>query len=242
MSTRLLKIIGIKGDIEMKKLLTIFVAVGLIASMTACGSEKKEETSSTPKATETTEENNINIPNISIPVDDGDVVMEEYTGKTLGELIDNGYKYTGHASSDDHVEILLRGKVANETIEQLQNDIEGLTVAELVDEYDMTFGHSGVDGVYTFYMYIGSVEFSCDLENGVETLKAHDDEMLFDLEEADEVQDKVPENITFSSVSLNVEVDAASATKLLELEDIEKETILEMQDEIVLSKVYFEVE
>ena len=224
----------------MKKLLTIFLAIGLIASMTACGNDTKEE-ATTKNTTENTTQNNDN-GNASESMDDGEVVIEEYSGKTLAEIMEAGYEYTGYVSMNGAIQIYLDSDKADENIEELKNSITGLTVAELVDKYDISFGYDGFNGEYTFIAYIGSVAFTCDLENGKKALQAHEDESFFDLEEAEEIQNDKLENIALEIISFTADLDDASSKKLSELDDIDEDVLEEMGEDIVVSKLYYTVD
>ena len=224
----------------MKKLLTIFVAVGLIASMTACGKDAKEEVTA-QNTTQNVTQNNDN-ENTSESKDDGEIVIDEFSGKTLAEIMEVGYEYTGYASMNGSMQVYLDSDKADENVEELKNNIAGLTVAELVDKYDISFGYDGFNGEYIFIAYIGSVAFTCDLENGKKALQAHEDESFFDLEEAEEIQNDKLENIALEVISYTADLDDASAKKLSELDDIDEDVLEEMGEDIVVSKLYYTVD
>ena len=235
----------------MKKLLTVFLAVGLIASMTACAGDSNDNSTeaSTEVSTEATTEGNTEAnketndnQNFFESADDDVIVVEDFTGKTLATVYESGYTYVGNSSTGDSVTVYFENNVADENIEKLINNIKDMTVGELVDEYDISIGYSKEDGEYTFYIYLESISFSCNLENGAAAREAHKDDILFDLEDAEEVQNDKLENLALESIRYTAELDEASCKKLLENEDVDKELIKEMQAELVLSKFYYTVE
>lgn len=214
----------------MKKLMALFLAVGVIASMTACGNDEKGTENSKKK------------PNGVESVESEAILIEELSGKTLAEVMEKGYDFSGYASMFGKTELYFNCEETFDDVDAFAKSIEGKTVAELVDEYDISIGYMGFNGQYTFTADIGSVSISFDLENGEKALKAHDDESFFDLEEADEVQNDKFENVTVDYITLKGEMDDATMDMLLKLDDYDRDTLEEMADEIVLSKVYYTFE
>ena len=139
-------------------------------------------------------------------------------------------------------ELYFQSEETVDGVDELVESVEGKTVAELVEEYDISIGYMGFNGQYTFTADIGSVSISFDLENGEKALQAHDGESFFDLEEADEVQNDKLQNVTVDYITLTGEMDDATTEKLSKLDDYDSETLEEMSDEIVLSMVYYTFE
>lgn len=226
----------------MKKLLTTILAIGLIASMTACGGKKNESKSSNEtKGNETKQTTEINV-NVPEPTEDGEVIINDLAGKTLAEAMDMGYDLVGYTGLGDYIELDLESEAIDSNVEKVKKSIEGMTVAEMVEKYDISIGYMGFNGEYTFLADVGSIEFSFDLENGVTAIEAHEDESFFDLETAEEIQNDKLENLKVECIYLVAELDDASCVKLNELDDYDSDIIEEMKDEIVLSKVYYTVE
>lgn len=214
----------------MKKLMVLFLAIGLITSMTACSSDEKETENSKKKPIEIDSE------------ESEAIIIEELSGKTLAEVMEKGYDFNGYASMFGKTELYFQSEETVDGVDELVESVEGKTVAELVEEYDISIGYMGFNGQYTFTADIGSVSISFDLENGEKALQAHDDESFFDLEEADEVQNDKLQNVTVDYITLTGEMDDATTEKLSKLDDYDSETLEEMSDEIVLSMVYYTFE
>ena len=206
----------------MKKLLTIILTIGLLISMTACGSETKKDNDTAIAA--------------------GEVVIDELTGKTLADIIDSGYKFTGYMTINDTIQLNLQSYTTDSNIDELKKSIEDMTVSELINAYDVSIGYTGFNGEYIFSTNIGSVSFSFDLVNGVKALEAHEDEMFYDLEEAEEIQNDKLENLSIEYITLTVDLDKASNDKLIELDDLNTDIVEEMAKDIVCSKVYYTTE
>lgn len=230
----------------MKKLLTIILTLGLLISMTACSSETKEvhkaeNSNKKPNASNFTEDDTTN-KNDEVTTEDGEIIIKELSDKTLDEAIDAGYDLSGYASIGDTTQLFLQSSKIDDNVTELKKSIEGMTVSELVDKYDVSIGYSGFNGEYIFTIDIGSVCFSFDLENGVKALEAHEDESFFDLEEADEIQNDKLKNISVEYINITADLDDTSNKKVSELEDIDTDIIESMKDEIVISKAYYTVE
>lgn len=230
----------------MKKLLTIILTLGLLISMTACSSETKEvhkaeNSNKKPNASDFTEDDTTN-KNDEVTTEDGEIIIKELSDKTLDEAMDAGYDLSGYASVGDKTQIFLQSNEIDDTITELKESIEDMTVEDLVDKYDISIGYSGFNGKYIFTVDIGSVCLSFDLENGVKALEAHEDESFFDLEDAEEIQNDKLENLNVEYLNITAELDKESNKKLSELEDIDTDIIESMKDEIVISKAYYTVE
>ena len=224
----------------MKKLLIFFITIGLIVSMTACGGDKKDNAQSNESGNDT-KQTTVDKLNVSEPNEDGEVIIKDLAGKTLADAMDSGYHYVGYtALGGDYVELDLDIEATDSNVEKIKKTIEGMTIAELVEKYDINLGYMEFNGEYTFLARIGSIEFGFDLENGATAAEAHDDEFFFDLETAEEIQNDKPENVEVERINLVAELDEATSAKLIQLDDYD--LIEEMADEIVFSKVYYTVE
>ena len=214
----------------MKKLMTFFLAVGVIASMTACGNDEKGTENSKKK------------PNGVESAESEAIIIEELSGKTLAEVMEKGYDFNGYASMFGTTESYFSTDETYDDVDAFVASLEGKTVAELVEDYDISIGYMGFGDEYIFTANLGSVSISFDLENGAKALEAHDDESFFDLEEADEVQNDKLENVELEYMTLTGEMDDATLDMLSKLDDYDSDTLEEMADEIVLSKVYYSFE
>lgn len=166
--------------------------------------------------------------------------VEGMAGKTLQEIMDAGYEYTGYMKSGSTFTGYMQGKEYPD--EACKNRIEALedkTVAELVEEYDLSIGYFKFGDGCIFLANIGDISVSFDLEHGLEALEAHSDETFFDLEEAEEIQNDKPENITLSYVTYSVQFDEASTKKILALDEIKTETIKSMAAELTVEKLTY---
>ena len=227
----------------MKRVFTFLLVIVIIASMTACGSNAKEKNTEASTGaninTEVNTETNNKNPNASETVEEGIIVIEDLSGKTLDTVFESGYTYVGNSSSEKSVSIYFDSDDVNDNVEKFKNSIEDMTIGELVDKYNISIGYSGFDDEYIFYIYLGTITFSCNLENGAAAREAHKDDSFFDLEEAEEIQNDKLENLVVESIRFTAELDEASCKKLSEYEDVDKKLIKKMQDELVLSKFYY---
>ena len=103
---------------------------------------------------------------------------------------------------------------------KLADNLEGKTVAQLRDEYDMTISHSRRDDEYTFTTTIGTITYQFEIEHGVETMIANEEESFYDLEEDDAVQNDKFENVKVVKVSYNVTLDEAAEAFLAADEEV----------------------
>jgi len=237
----------------MKKLLIMLLTMLMMVSVVACSSKEddKEKTEDTTKATsgnketedkDDEKEDEKDDEKDDVVAEDGEVIISELSSKTLQEAIDAGYDYSGYAAFGDDIELYLQTDKVDDSIEKAKESIEGKTIAQLREEYDISLGYMGFNDEYTFSFEIGSVSYSFDLENGVEAIKAHEDEDFFDLEEAEELQNDVVLNLEVTYVNIYATLDAESIKKLNALDDFDREKIEDMAEELVLEKVYYTVE
>lgn len=243
----------------MKKLLIMLLTMLMMVSVVACSSKEddKEKTDDTTKTTSDSKESedknskdedkdeetdDKEDEKDDVVAEDGEVIISELSSKTLQEVIDAGYDYAGYAAFGDDIELYLQTDKVDDSIEKAKESIEGKTIAQLREEYDISLGYMGFNDEYTFSFDIGSVSYSFDLENGVEAIKAHEDEDFFDLEEAEELQNDVVLNLEITYVNIYATLDAESIEKLNALDDFDKEIIEDMAEELVLEKVYYTVE
>ena len=82
----------------MKKLMALFLAIGLITSMTACGSDEKETENSKKKPIEIDSE------------ESEAIIIEELSGKTLAEVMEKGYDFNGYASMFGKTELYFQSE------------------------------------------------------------------------------------------------------------------------------------
>lgn len=169
-------------------------------------------------------------------------VIEEMSGKTLAELVENGYDINGYFSFGDSITVNVSNKdFTNDAITSMIDSLNGKTVKELVEEYDVSIGYMGVNDDYLFTSYIGSVEIQFDIENGAKAIKAHEEETFFNLEEAEEIQSDILENIKITNLSFDVKLDDASNQMLSEAEDCDTDYIKENANVLVVDELSYTI-
>lgn len=169
-------------------------------------------------------------------------VIEEMSGKTLAELVENGYDINGYFSFGDSITVNVSNKdFTNDAITSMIDSLNGKTVKELVEEYDISIGYMGVNDDYLFTSYIGSVEIQFDIENGAKAIKAHEEETFFNLEEAEEIQSDILENIKITNLSFDVKLDDASNQMLSEAEDCDTDYIKENANVLVVDELSYTI-
>ncbi len=169
-------------------------------------------------------------------------VIEEMSGKTLTELVDNGYEINGYYSIGDSITINVSNKdYTDDTITSMIESLNGKTVKELVEEHDVRIGYIGFNDNYLFTSYIGSVEIQFDIENGAKAIEAHKEETFFDLEEAEEIQSDILENIKINNFTFDVKLDDASNQMLSEAEDWDTDYIKENANVLVVDELSYTI-
>ncbi len=169
-------------------------------------------------------------------------VIEEMSGKTLAELVENGYDINGYFSFGDSITVNVSNKdFTDDAITSMIDSLNGKTVKELVEEYDVSIGYMGVNDDYLFTSYIGSVGIQFDVENGAKAIKAHEEETFFDLEEAEEIQSDILENIKITDLSFDVKLDDASNQMLSEAEDCDTDYIKENANVLVVNELSYKI-
>ncbi len=176
------------------------------------------------------------------PNTEGQVCIDGMEGKKLSEVMDAGFDVNGYMRSGQTALVYaFNYDYMDDTISSLQKSLEGKTVKEMVDEYDISLGYMGFNGQYVFFTSVGTVQFKFDLEHGAEAIRNHADESFYDLEEAEEVQSDVLENIAYSTATFSIEFDDASREKIIAIEDISTDKVRAIADELVVSKVYYKI-
>jgi hypothetical protein len=169
-------------------------------------------------------------------------VIEEMSGKTLAELVENGYDINGYFSFGDSITVNVSNKdFTDDAITSMIDSLNGKTVKELVEEYDVSIGYMGFNDDYLFTSYIGSVGIQFDIENGAKAIKAHEEETFFDLEEAEEIQSDILENIKITDLSFDVKLDDASNQMLSEAEDCDTDYIKENANVLVVDELSYTI-
>ena len=130
--------------------------------------------------------------------------------KTLGDLFAKGYFFRGYSNSTMGYTFYFEAPAVEADMAKLAENLEGKTVAQLRDEYDMTISHSRRDDVYTFTTTIGTITYQFEIEHGVEAMIANEEESFYDLEEDDAVQNDKFENVKVVKVSYTVTLDEAA--------------------------------
>ncbi len=173
---------------------------------------------------------------------DGKIVIDRLAGKKLSELIDEGFHVYGYMTSSNKAIVYLENKdYEDDILTEFADSLNGKTVKELVDKYDISVGYFGFNGEYTFTSTIGTLTVDYDIEHGVEAIENHSDESFFDLEDAEEIQSDVLENVKLSRVSFELALDEASSKKLTDAEDLDVDYIEDIADELVVSEVYYKL-
>lgn len=176
------------------------------------------------------------------PNTEGQVCIDGMEGKKLSEVMDAGFDVNGYMRSGQTALVYaFNYDYMDDTISSLQASVEGKTVKEMVDAYDISIGYMGFNDQYTFYTTVGTVQFQFDLAHGAEAIRNHADESFYDLEEAEEIQSDVLENIAYATATFSIEFDDASRQKILAIEDISTEKVKAIADELVVNKVYYKI-
>ena len=89
--------------------MTFFLALGLVASMTACGSEENGTENSKKK------------PNGIDSLESEAIIIEELSGKTLAEVMEKGYDFNGYASMFGKTELYFQSE---ETVDGVDEFVE----------------------------------------------------------------------------------------------------------------------
>lgn len=240
----------------MKKILLLFLSIVTLISLTACNFEADVEIDTDTAAEETTStKENVDEEETFVDIDDSfddeddeksveekEVIVEALAGKTLTEAIAEGYNLDGYvvAENTDDVYILNLAGAADDETEKLKKSIEGITVAELIETYDVYIGYDyDLDNSYVFSIDIASVTFEFELENGATAVENHADDPFLELNEAEEIQYDTLKNVTVSKVCILAELDEESNNKLKQLEYVDTEIIESMTEEMVISRAYY---
>lgn len=238
----------------MKKFLLLILSIVTLISLTACNFEVDVEIDTDTAAEETTstketvdeEETFVDINDFfdddEKSVEEKEVIVEALAGKTLAEAIAEGYNLDGYevAENTDDVYILNLAGATDDETEKLKKSIEGITVAELIETYDVYIGYDyDLDNSYVFSIDIASVTFEFELENGAAAVENHADDPFLELNEAEEIQYDTLENVTVSKVCILAELDEESNNKLKQLEYVDTEIIESMTEEMVISRAYY---
>lgn len=179
----------------MKKKLLLVLTMAMMLSVVGCSGKDEAEgtkapTTVAPQATEA-------------PSGDGEP-------KTLEDLFTRGYDFRGYSHTPQGYTLYFEAPTVEADMAKLADNLEGKTVAQLRDEYDMTISHSRRDDVYTFTTTIGTITYQFEIEHGVETMIANEEVSFYDLEEDDAVQNDKFENVKVVKVSYNVTLDEAA--------------------------------
>ena len=163
-------------------------------------------------------------------------MVEELSGVTLGEAVENGYEIVGYMSSMGDVTVLLDMNTDTPEFDAMADTFEGLTIAQLKDEYDARFGCLSFNDQYILSATIGDLKISFDIEHINEAMAQQDeDDLFFDWEDTDVVQNDRIYNVEVASLQVDAALDAESNVKLEEvLEDLETEIIETMMNELVI--------
>lgn len=214
-----------------KKMLLLLTMIIAICAVGCAKDEKKNGDSTKAQKTNNSQEKQ----DESKPVD--------YKGKTLADVIGDGYYFRGCMSSNNVTILSVTSKTnsAPEVTELMEN-IKGKTVAQMVDEYDISINHRGDSDENSFTASIGGVEIEFQLDNGVETTKKYEEDVFFDLEEADEVQEDVLNNIKVTEITYTIKLDEESNKLLNEHGDMDMDYIKDNADKMVISDMYIEIE
>lgn len=247
---------------KMKRLLAVLLIGTMTFSLMACGNKdskeepvdsvqqeeqqneeadvevKEEVKAETETETEATEETEQADTSETAEIPKGEIIIEELSGKTLAEIIDMGYEFSGVASSMGEVSAMLMTQTFSDDVKAYQNALEGKTVAELRDEYDISLVCNYIYNYDGLTMFVDNAYFDCEVEGAEEANEAHSEESFFDLEEAEEIQDKTVENVEIIFLNVNANFDEASAAKIMEM-DADMDTVKSMADELIVESVSY---
>ena len=214
-------------------------------ALIACSGDKKSENKS-EKESEVKEESNDNVnsdeENEELIEDDNEVDDESIIndtsleGKKISELYDLGFKYSGYGGNGDGYEVYLRKTEVEDAIKNTVQALEGMKVKDFVDSglYG-SISYMGMDDEYIFSSYIGSINFSFELDESSEIMKLYEDEVFVDVEDMEEFNEKTLNNVKFDYVEY-IAILEKSANDILESDDFEEEMI----DDCIVEKCYYE--
>lgn len=168
--------------------------------------------------------------------------VRELSEVTLGEAVENGYEIIGHMSSMGDVTVLLDMNTDTPEFDAMADTFEGLTIAQLKDEYDARFGCLGFNDQYILSATIGDLKISFDIEHINEAMEQQDeDDLFFDWEDTDVVQNDRIYNVEVASLQIDASLDAESNAKLEAVEDLETDIIEAMADELVIESAGYKL-
>ncbi len=203
----------------MKKLVCSLLIGASAICLTACGNSTTSEESNSNDKSSVTSEN----PSGSIEVgEDGYVHVNDLTGKTLGDLLDNGYDYSGYMSVDSECYVYISSEEIDDATIEIIKQLEGLTVQDLLDK-DVDISYMSINDVYSYSTSLGSITVSFDIDGGAEVMKQYEDVDFADIEDMVELHDKAISNVSFNYVDYTVILDNAVNELDIDLFDAEEQ-------------------
>ena len=213
---------------KMKEILALLL-VGIVAlGLVACGGKNVNEAIDDTQQEENMEavdeivkeEVETVVPDMNESTDvavipKGAIEIKELSGKTIADIVSMGYELRGVSSIMGDTAIMFTTKTFSDDVMTYQSVLEGKTVAELRSKYDISLSNNHLyNNRGTITMEMRDAYFSCEIDGAKEIYDAHSDDRFFDLEEAEEIQDKIVENVEIITLTVYVVLDDDSATKL----------------------------
>ncbi len=219
----------------MKKKLLLMLIIAMMLGVVGCSDKDEAKEDKSGKETLA--------PATQAPQETAQPQGDSQGAKTLGDLFAEGYDFRGYSKSQGNYTLHVEAPAVDEEMAKLAQNLEGKTVAELRDEYDMTISYSSFGDEYEFSTTIGTITYEFEIEHGVEALKENEDEVFYDLEEDDAVQDDKLKNVKVIKVAYNVTLDAESEALLNSDEDNDDMDYIEDNaDKLVIKELKCELE
>lgn len=147
-------------------------------------------------------------------------LLEEMTGKTFSELLENGYEYCGYDTFSGNLSIFVSSEQADPaTMDKLQQ-LEGLSLKTLLDN-NIYVGYSIIGDACAITASIGSANIYFDVDGAYDIIQRYKETSSFpEFSEMTELHDKTISNVTLSQFSYTIVFDEASQ-ELFSEEDLD---------------------
>lgn len=139
--------------------------------------------------------------------DNSSTQMSDMIGKTVSDIFNEGYEFSGHSSIDNDYSFYVTSYEAPSDILDIIQQLEGLTVKDLLDK-DLNIGYMIMMDQCILTAQIGSSQISFEVEGAAEIINSYKDEDPFtDIEDMPELYDLPVTNVTFDHIKYTMVLD-----------------------------------
>ena len=167
--------------------------------------------------------------------------LDGTSNMTLQDALTTKYEFSGYTKENGKIVLLLTPMEDIQEIAAFIDSLNGLTIAELKDLYEPSFGYLPLAEFCPMTAAVGDFSISFDIEHEKEVLELCKENEGLDWENLEIVQNDQISNVEIGKIFLNAPLTEESNEKLKEWETIMTGELLGMAEELVIEYVGYDL-